>query len=49
MFAPVAARFATWGVKLDPIAGQYCDAVLALPAMQEWRDAALTEIEVLNF
>jgi glutathione S-transferase len=40
MFAPVASRFATYGVALDADAQDYVAALLELPAMQEWREAA---------
>lgn len=41
MFAPVTARFTTYGVELDAACRAYVDAVAALPAMQTWkRDAA---------
>ncbi len=41
MFAPVASRFLTYDIPLDPVSGAYRNALLALPAMQEWmRDAA---------
>lgn len=41
MFAPVASRFLTYDVALDPVSSAYRDAVLALPAMQDWvREAA---------
>ncbi len=41
MFAPVASRFLTYDVVLDPVSSAYRDAVLALPAMQDWiREAA---------
>lgn len=40
MFAPVVTRFRTYGVALSPTSQAYCEAVEALPAMQEWsRDA----------
>lgn len=45
MFAPVASRFTTYAVKLDPVAQAYVDAVLALPAMQAWYEAANAEPE----
>jgi glutathione S-transferase len=47
MYAPVAGRFATYGVVLPPRCRQYVDTVLALPAMQEWYAAARAEAEVL--
>lgn len=43
MFAPVVTRFETYGVALDPAGRAYADAVLALPAMREWTEAARTE------
>lgn len=46
MFAPVATRFATYGTPLDPPCAAYRDAVLALPAMREWLEEALTEPEL---
>ena len=47
MFAPVVTRLATYGVALDGAAAEYAAAVLALPAMVEWREAALAESEVI--
>jgi glutathione S-transferase len=43
MYAPVVTRFHRYGVRLDPALAAYRDAVLALPAMQEWTKAAQTE------
>lgn len=43
MFAPVATRCVTYGVRLPPAAAAYRDAVLALPAMREWCEAAARE------
>ena len=43
MFAPVATRFDTYGVKLDPVSQAYVEATLALPAMQDWIEAAKAE------
>ena len=43
MYAPVATRFRTYGIPLDPICQDYVDAILALPAMREWRDDAAAE------
>ncbi len=45
MFAPVVMRFVTYEVKLDAQAQAYADALLALPAMQEWLAAAYNESE----
>jgi glutathione S-transferase len=43
MFTPVAARFRTYGVKLDANAQRYCDALLNHPAMLAWCDDAAHE------
>ena len=43
MFAPVVTRFLTYDVKLDADCAGYCEAVMALPAMQEWLEAAQAE------
>jgi glutathione S-transferase len=43
MYAPVVTRLRTYGVKLDTETEAYCTAVLALPAMKEWIDAAKHE------
>lgn len=43
MYAPVATRFRTYGVKLDADADAYRNTVLAHPAMVEWIDAAKRE------
>ncbi len=46
-YAPVASRFATYGVQLPPVAQRYVDAVLAFPAVREWSAAARAEPEVV--
>lgn len=43
MFAPVATRFVTYDVKLDPACARYRDAIMAMPEMREWIAAAVTE------
>jgi glutathione S-transferase len=43
MFAPVCARFVTYDVKLDATCAAYCKAIITLPHMQEWIEAAKTE------
>ncbi len=48
MFAPVAIRFITYEVQLDAIAKDYVEAILALPAMQEWIQAGLAEVEIIS-
>jgi glutathione S-transferase len=47
MYAPVATRFLTYGVDLPDHARRYVGALEGLPAMQEWRAAALAESEVI--
>lgn len=44
-FAPVVMRFMTYDVKLDAISRDYTQAILGLPAMQEWLTAAKNENE----
>ncbi len=43
MYAPVVTRLVTYGVALDAGSQAYVDAVMAWPALQEWRTAALAE------
>ncbi len=43
MFAPVVTRFLTYDVKLDSDCASYCQAVMALPQMQEWIEGAKAE------
>ena len=43
MYAPVVTRFETYGVELDPVCRTYADAVLALPSLREWTEAARAE------
>ncbi|WP_324779642.1 glutathione S-transferase family protein [Thiobacillus sedimenti] len=45
MYAPVVLRFRTYGVELAGAARAYADAVLALPAVQEWVADAVAETE----
>ena len=47
MYAPVVLRFRTYAVELRPPCRAYADAVLALPALGEWIDAAGRETESL--
>lgn len=42
-FAPVVSRFTTYGIAASGPVREYMDAVLALPAMQEWTRDALAE------
>ena len=43
MYTPVAARFRTYGVTLDPTCQAYADAVLDWSAFLAWQAAALEE------
>jgi glutathione S-transferase len=45
MFAPVVLRFQTYGVALEGAARDYAEAVLALPALQEWVADGVAETE----
>jgi glutathione S-transferase len=45
MYAPVATRFVTYDVKLDPVCAAYRDRIMALPQMAEWIEAARLEPE----
>ena len=47
-FAPVAIRFAGFEVPLPPVAAEYRDNLLGLPAMQEWIAAAKAEHEFVE-
>jgi glutathione S-transferase len=47
MYAPVVLRFRTYEVELPPACRAYADAVLALPAMQQWIGDAERETETL--
>ena len=43
MFAPVVTRFETYSIGTEPVCRAYMDAVIATPAFQAWRAAALAE------
>jgi len=45
MYAPVCTRFATYDIALEEPCADYCDAVLALPDMVAWMEAATREAE----
>lgn len=47
MYAPVVTRFDTYEIKVSPESRAYMDAVLATPAFQNWKKAALEEKWVL--
>jgi glutathione S-transferase len=48
MFAPVVTRFLTYDVSLDPDCAGYCATIMAMPAMQEWTEAAKAEPDELE-
>ena len=48
MFAPVVFRFRTYQPPLSAASRAYMEAMLALPAMQEWSAAAERESEALS-
>jgi glutathione S-transferase len=48
MYAPVVLRFRTYEVELPPACRAYADAMLALPALQEWLAAAEQEVETIE-
>jgi glutathione S-transferase len=45
MYAPVVSRFLTYGVEVPVPVRSYMDRMMALPAMQEWREAAQAEVD----
>jgi len=47
MFAPVVHRFRTYAIELDPVAAGYVAVMSALPAFQEWTQAALAETLII--
>lgn len=47
MFAPVVLRFVTYDVQLDNVAQNYVEAILAIPALQEWIKAGKAEQEII--
>ena len=48
MYAPVVTRFLSYDVRLDRQSALYCEHIMALPDMLEWRSAALREPEELE-
>jgi glutathione S-transferase len=48
MYAPVVSRFRTYGVALEGPLKRYADRIWELPAMAEWREAALAEKEEIE-
>jgi glutathione S-transferase len=48
MYAPVVSRLHTYAVEVDPASSAYMQAMMALPAWQEWYAAARKEEWVLK-
>ena len=48
MFAPVVTRLHTYSIEVDEQSQAYVDAVMALPAFQAWRNAALLEDMIID-
>ena len=48
MYAPVVTRFRTYKIDLEREADAYCEAMTALPAMQEWATAAKNEPMIID-
>jgi glutathione S-transferase len=48
MYAPVVTRFLTYDVKLDAGCAEYCQAIMALPHMQDWIAGARAEPDELE-
>jgi glutathione S-transferase len=48
MFAPVVHRFLTYAIPVAPDARHYVDAMLALPAFQEWTRDGLAETLLID-
>jgi glutathione S-transferase len=48
MYAPVVSRFRTYGIRLDGELKSYSERIWDLPAMQEWREAAMAEHEEIE-
>ena len=48
MYAPVVLRFATYGVKTDPLSEDYMASIQALAPIQEWLAAARAEPEFIS-
>lgn len=45
MYAPVVTRFKTYHVAMDSMGEAYCEAILSLPDMRDWIEAARMEPE----
>ena len=48
MYAPVVHRFRTYAIEVAPAARHYVDAMMALPAFQQWTRDGLAETLVIE-
>jgi glutathione S-transferase len=49
MYAPVVTRLRTYDVRVaEPASAAYCQAVVAMPELVEWTEAALREPEAID-
>jgi glutathione S-transferase len=48
MFAPVVHRFRTYAIEVAPVAQDYMDAMMSLPAFDEWTRAGMAETLVIE-
>ena len=48
MYAPVVTRFATYDVKIEPPLRDYAEAIMSMPEMVEWIEAAKAEPEEIE-
>ena len=48
MYAPVVHRFLTYAIEVAPEARHFMDAMMSLPAFQEWTRAGLAETIVID-
>jgi glutathione S-transferase len=48
MFAPVVHRFRTYAIEVTPAVRHYMDAMMSLPAFQEWTSAGIAETLVIE-
>jgi glutathione S-transferase len=48
MFAPVVHRFRTYAIAVEPEVRDYMNAMMSLPAFQEWTSAGLAETIVIE-
>lgn len=48
MYAPVAMRFVSYEVEIDPVSRAYVETVSRCPAMEEWVELARAEAEVIE-